>query len=196
MRRAEWLAARYPNIRAARCLRDMDGECRDARGLPRLPEEKGRAPRTVHLVAVAESPHTDVAAADIAPETPVHAAQPELPNQHVELAQPQPPAPVPQQGEESIAPRFTLYEYEGIFGVLDSAGPQMFFVETRERAPEEVERASGFTGRVYRARTARWSRTPRTRRRWARWSAAGSGGMRSRVRPRRRNAKSAARGSR
>jgi hypothetical protein len=55
LQRAEWLAARYPNIRAVRCLRDMDGEWRDARGLPRLPEEKGRAPRTVHPVAVAET---------------------------------------------------------------------------------------------------------------------------------------------
>jgi hypothetical protein len=142
MQRAEWLAARYPNIRAVRCLRDMDGECRDVRGLPRLPEGKGRVPRTKHRVAVAETPHADVAAADTAPEPPTHAAQPELHTHPPELAQPHPPAPVPQQPEELIAPRFTLYEYEGIFGVLDSAGPQLFFVETRERALEEVERAN------------------------------------------------------
>ncbi|HEX2093209.1 MAG TPA: relaxase/mobilization nuclease domain-containing protein [Longimicrobiaceae bacterium] len=42
MQRANRLVARYPNIGVVRCLRDMDGEWRDARGLPRLPEEKGR----------------------------------------------------------------------------------------------------------------------------------------------------------
>jgi hypothetical protein len=42
MQRANRLVARYPNIRVVRCLGDMDGEWRDARGLPRLPEEKGR----------------------------------------------------------------------------------------------------------------------------------------------------------
>lgn len=94
-------------------------------------------------MAVAESPHADVAAADIAPEPPTHAAPPELqPPLHAELAQPQPAAPVPQQAEESTAPRFTLYEYEGIFGVYDSAGPAVFFADSRERALAEVERAN------------------------------------------------------
>jgi Relaxase/Mobilisation nuclease domain len=142
MQRAEWLAARYPNIRAVRCLCDMDGECRDARALPRLPEEKGRAPRTVHLVAVAENPHADVAAADIAPEPPTPAVQPELPTEHVELAQPQAPEAAPRESEELIAPRFSLYEDGDNFGVYDSAGPAVFFADTRERALAEVERAN------------------------------------------------------
>jgi hypothetical protein len=45
MQRANRLVARYPNIHAVRCLRDMDGEWRDARGLPRLAEAKGRPAR-------------------------------------------------------------------------------------------------------------------------------------------------------
>lgn len=75
MQRAEWLAARYPNIRAVRCLRDMDGECRDTRGLPRLPEDKRRPHRTVHPLAVAE---TTVHTAPSAEERPAPAPAPEL----------------------------------------------------------------------------------------------------------------------
>jgi hypothetical protein len=238
MQRAEWLAARYPNIRAVRCLRDMDGECRDARGLPRLLEEKGRPPRTVQPVAVAETPvqpatpgeersvpaptpvreyasfldevrsqaeptlrlseswaelehglaevglflrvkgggfvvtdrerevkasdvgrefsrfylekrlmrypdpHMPVAADDVAPASPTPAAQPETPTQHAELAQPQAPEVAPPKAEEVIEPRFRLYEDGDTFGVYDSAGPAVFFADTRERALAEVERAN------------------------------------------------------
>jgi hypothetical protein len=240
MQRAEWLAARYPNIRAVRCLRDMDGECRDACGLPRLPEEKGRAPRTVHPVPVPEAavqptaraaersdpepapapvrrpssfrdevrskakpvlrlsdswaelehdlaalglflrvkgggfvvtdgerevkasdvgrefsrfylekrlrrypdPHMPVAADDVAPGPPTPAAQPETPTQHAELAQPQAPEVAPPEAEEVIEPRFSLYEDGDTFGVYDSAGPAVFFADTRERALAEVERAN------------------------------------------------------
>jgi Relaxase/Mobilisation nuclease domain len=55
MRRANWLVARYPNIRAVRCLRDMDVASRESRGLPLLPEETGRPLRTVHPVPVPEA---------------------------------------------------------------------------------------------------------------------------------------------
>jgi hypothetical protein len=242
MRRAEWLVARYPNIRAVRCLRDMDGECRDARGLPRLPEEKGRPPRTMQPVAVAETTiqpaapeeehsapapapapevmrgnasfldevrsqarpalrlseswaelehglaevglflrvkgggfvvtdgeqevkasevgrefsrrHLEkrlggypehpvpVAEADVMSETPAPAVQPELPTEHVELAQPQAPEAALGEAEELIAPRFSLYEDGDTFGVYDSAGLAVFFADTRERALAEVERAN------------------------------------------------------
>ena len=240
MQRAQWLAARYPNIRAVRCLRDMDGECRDARRLPRLPEEKGRPPRTMQPVAVAETTiqpaapeeehsapapapeamrgnasfldevrsqarpalrlseswaelehglaevglflrvkgggfvvtdgerevkasevgrefsrrHLEkrlgwypehpvpVAEADVMSETPSPAVQPELPTEHVELAQPQAPEATPGEAEELIAPRFSLYEDGDTFGVYDSAGPAVFFADTRERALAEVERAN------------------------------------------------------
>jgi hypothetical protein len=54
MKRAEWLVARYPNIHAVRCLRDMDVACRESRGLPLLPEETRRPPRTVYPVQAAE----------------------------------------------------------------------------------------------------------------------------------------------
>lgn len=241
--RANGLAARYPNIRVMRCLRDMDGEWRDARGLPRLSEEKGRPLRTMEPVAVgiisvqppsqraepsvpalvpvpapvrenasfldevrsqakptlqlseswAELEHdlaefglflrvkgggfvvTDgqrevkasevgrefsrfylekrlgrypdrpepVAAADVPPAPPTPTVQPEAPGQHIELPERQAPAAAPQEPKEiADAPRFTLYEDEGIFGVYDSAAPQVFFAETRERALEEVERAN------------------------------------------------------
>jgi hypothetical protein len=238
MRRAEWLAARYPNIGVVRCLRDMDGECRDARGLPRLPEETGRPPRTVQPVPVAETiaepvtpgeelldpapapvrgnrrfldevraqarpvlrlseswvdlehglaevglflrekgggfvvtdgerevkasevgrefsrrhlekrlgryPDQPVSAveADVMPETPSPAVQPEFPPEHVELAQPQAPEAAPREHEELIAPRFSLYEEGDNYGVYDSAGPAVFFADTRERALAEVERAN------------------------------------------------------
>jgi hypothetical protein len=38
--------------------------------------------------------------------------------------------------------RFRLHEEDGTFGVFDSAGPQVFFAETRERALAEVARAN------------------------------------------------------
>lgn len=240
MQRAQWLIARYPNIRVVRCLRDMDGACRDARGLPRLLEEKGRPPRTMQPVAVAETTiqpaapeeehsapapapevmrgnasfldevrsqakpalrlseswadlehglaevglflrvkgggfvvtdgdrevkasevgrefsrrHLEkrlggypehpvlVAAADVISETPTPAVQPELLTEHVELAQPQAPEAAPGEAEELIAPRFSLYEDGDTFGVYDSAGPAVFFADTRERALAEVERAN------------------------------------------------------
>lgn len=243
MKHAEWLVVRYPNIRAVRCLRDMDVECRKSRGLPLLPEETGRPPRTVHPVPAAEpavqpaaraaersdpapapapapvrrdtsfrdevrskaesalrlsdswaelehelaelglflrvkgggfvvtdgerevkasdvgrefsrfylekrlrrypDPHMPVAATDVAPVAPTPAVQPETPAQHVELPGHQAPAAAPRESEEiADAPRFTLFEDEGIFGVYDSAVLQVFFAETRERAVEEVERAN------------------------------------------------------
>ena len=206
MQRAQWLVARYPNIRAVRCLRDMDGEWRDVRGLPRLPEEEGRPERTVVPVAVAETTQpatlreelsdlasapelvrekvsfldevrsqtrpalrlseswaelehglaevglflrvkgggfvvTDgerevkasevgrefsrrhlekrlgrypehpvpVAEADVISEKPTPAVRPELPTEHVELAQPQAPEAAPREHEELNAPRFSLW---------------------------------------------------------------------------------------
>jgi hypothetical protein len=238
MQRAEWLAARYPNIRAVRCLRDMDGEWRDARGLPRLPEDKRRPHRTVHPLAVAETtvhtatpeeerpapapapelvrenasfldevrsqarlilrlseswtelehdlaevglflrvkgggfvvtdgerelkasevgrefsrghlekrlgryPEIPVAEADAMSKTPTPAVQPELPTEHVELAQPHAPEAAPRESAELNAPRFSLYEDGDIFGVYDSAGPAVFFADSRERALAEVERAN------------------------------------------------------
>jgi hypothetical protein len=243
MKRAEWLVARYPNIRAVRCLRDMDVACRESRGLPLLPEEIGRPLRTVHPVPAAEpavqsaaraaersdpapapapapvhrdaslrdevrskaesalrlsdswaelehelaelglflrvkgggfvvtdgerevkasdvgrefsrfylekrlrrypDPHMPVAATEVAPVAPTSAVQPETPAQHVELPEDQAPAAAPWESEEIAgAPRFTLFEDEGIFGVYDSAVLQVFFAETRERALEEVERAN------------------------------------------------------
>ncbi len=62
MQRANRLVARYPNIRVVRCLGDMDGEWRDARGLPRLAEEKGRPLRRRALPTRSEpsSPQTTV----------------------------------------------------------------------------------------------------------------------------------------
>jgi hypothetical protein len=286
MQRANWLAARYPNIRVVRCLRDMDGEWRDARGLPRLPEENSRplrrrappartepspplpapaelapaapsleaptrplepvaAPEIIvqpptgtviagpeHPVApgaersdsapapvreyasflevrsqanpalrLSESwaelehdlaefglflrvkgggfvvtdgqrevkasevgrefsrfylekrlgrypdPSMPVAEADVAPAAPTPAAQPEAPAQH-DLPEPRWQAAAPHEAEElADAPQFTLYEHEGIFGVFDSAGPQVFFAETRQRALEEVERANAIIAR-------------------------------------------------
>lgn len=38
--------------------------------------------------------------------------------------------------------RFRLHEEAAVFGVLDTAGPQVYFAETRERAVREVERAN------------------------------------------------------
>jgi Relaxase/Mobilisation nuclease domain len=243
MRRAEWLVVRYPNIRAVRCLRDMDVECRKSRGLPLLPEGTGRPPRTVHPVPAAETavqpvarvaersdpapapapapvrrdasfrdevrskaesalrlsdswaelehelaelglflrvkgggfvvtdgerkvkasdvgrefsrfylekrlgrypdPHMPVTATDVAPVAPTPAVQPETPAQYGELPKHKAPAAAPRESEEiADAPRFTLFEDEGIFGVYDSAVLQVFFAETRERALEEVERAN------------------------------------------------------
>lgn len=74
MQRANWLAARYPNIRVVRCLRDMDGEWRDARGLPRLPEEKGRAPRWRVLPVRTEPSPPLPAPAELAPAAPLQEA--------------------------------------------------------------------------------------------------------------------------
>lgn len=243
MKRAEWLVARYPNIRAVRCLWDMDVQCRESRGLPLLPEETGRPLRTVHPVPAAElavqptaraaarsdaapapapapvrrdtsfrdevrskaestlrlsdswaeleqnlaalglflrvkgggfvvtdgqrevkasdvgrkfsrshlearlrpypDPHRLVGAVDVAPAPPAPAVQQDTPAQFVGLPEPQAPAAAPGEPEESAdAPRFTLFEDEGIFGVYDTAGPEVFFAETRERALEEVERAN------------------------------------------------------
>lgn len=236
MERAKSLVNRYPNISAVRCLRDMDGKWRDARGLPRLPEEKGRPPRTVQPVPVAETiaepvtpgealldpapapvrgnrrfldevraqarpvlrlseswaelehgladvglflrvkgggfvvtdserevkasevgrefsrrhlekrlgryPEMPVAEADAMSKTPTPAVQPELPTEHIELAQPHAPEAAPRESEELNAPRFSLYEDGDIFGVYDSAGPAVFFADTRERALAEVERAN------------------------------------------------------
>lgn len=77
MQRANRLVARYPNIRVVRCLGDMDGEWRDARGLPRLPEEKGRPLRRRALPTRSEpsSPRTTVDHAR-AVEPPSHATPP------------------------------------------------------------------------------------------------------------------------
>lgn len=84
-----------------------------------------------------------VAAAEIAPAPPTPAVQPDIPAQHVALPERQAPAAAPQEPEElPVEARFTLYEDEGIFGVYDSAGPQVFFAETRERALKEVARAN------------------------------------------------------
>jgi hypothetical protein len=44
-------------------------------------------------------------------------------------------------------PRFSLYEDEGVFGVFDSFGPQVFFAETRDRAVAEVARANEIVAR-------------------------------------------------
>jgi hypothetical protein len=38
--------------------------------------------------------------------------------------------------------RFRLHEEAGVFGVIDAAGPQLYFAETRERAVREVDRAN------------------------------------------------------
>ncbi len=38
--------------------------------------------------------------------------------------------------------RFVLYEDHGVFGVFDTAGPQVYFAETRDRAVAEVARAN------------------------------------------------------
>lgn len=43
--------------------------------------------------------------------------------------------------------RFSLYEDEGVFGVFDSFGPQVFFAETRGRAVAEVARANEIVAR-------------------------------------------------
>ena len=43
--------------------------------------------------------------------------------------------------------RFVLYEEDGVFGVLDRVGPQVYFTETRARAFEEVERANDVVAR-------------------------------------------------
>jgi Relaxase/Mobilisation nuclease domain len=77
MQRANRLVARYPNIRVVRCLGDMDGEWRDARGLPRLPEEKGRPLRRRALPTRSEpsTPPTTVDHAR-AVEPPLHATPP------------------------------------------------------------------------------------------------------------------------
>lgn len=77
MQRANRLVARYPNIRVVRCLGDMDGEWRDARGLPRLPEEKGRPLRRRALPTRSEpsSPQTTVDRAR-AVEPPSHVTPP------------------------------------------------------------------------------------------------------------------------
>jgi hypothetical protein len=83
-----------------------------------------------------------VAADDVAPAPPTPAAQPETPTQHAELAQPQAPEAAPPEAEEVIEPRFSLYEDGDTFGVHDSAGPAVFFADTRERALAEVERAN------------------------------------------------------
>lgn len=91
MQRANRLVGRYPNIRVVRCLGDMDGEWRDARGLPRLPEQKGRPLRRRSLPAREEpsSPQIIVNHARGA-EPPSHATPP--------LAQ----APAQQQDATSI----------------------------------------------------------------------------------------------
>lgn len=77
MQRANRLVARYPNIGVVRCLRDMDGEWRDARGLPRLPEEKGRPLRRRALPArsASSSPQVTVDHAR-AVEPPSHLTPP------------------------------------------------------------------------------------------------------------------------
>ena len=77
MQRANRLVARYPNIRVVRCLGDMDGEWRDARGLPRLPEEKGRPLRRRALPTQSQpsSPQTTVDRAG-AVEPPSHVTPP------------------------------------------------------------------------------------------------------------------------
>lgn len=77
MQRANRLVARYPNIRVVRCLGDMDGEWRDARGLPRLPEEKGRplCRRALPTRSKPSSPQTTVDHAR-AVEPPSHEAPP------------------------------------------------------------------------------------------------------------------------
>jgi hypothetical protein len=74
LQRTNRLVARYPNIRIVRCLGDMDGEWRDARGLPRLPEEKGRPLRRRALPTQSEpsSPETTVdRARAVEPPSPV-----------------------------------------------------------------------------------------------------------------------------
>lgn len=48
---------------------------------------------------------------------------------------------------EDAGPRFSLYEDEGVYGVFDGAGPQVFFAETRERAEDEVIRANEIVAR-------------------------------------------------
>lgn len=77
MQRANRLVARYPNIGVVRCLRDMDGEWRDVRGLPRLPEEKGRPLRRRALPArsASSSPQVTVDHAGMM-EPPSHATLP------------------------------------------------------------------------------------------------------------------------
>jgi hypothetical protein len=44
-------------------------------------------------------------------------------------------------------PRFSLYEDDGVFGVFDSFGPQVFFAESRDRAVAEVARANEVVAR-------------------------------------------------
>jgi hypothetical protein len=48
---------------------------------------------------------------------------------------------------EDAGPRFSLYEDEGVYGVFDGAGPQVYFAETRERAEQEVIRANEIVAR-------------------------------------------------
>lgn len=43
--------------------------------------------------------------------------------------------------------RFSLYEDDGVFGVFDSFGPQVFFAESRDRAVSEVARANEIVAR-------------------------------------------------
>ncbi|HEU0297852.1 MAG TPA: relaxase/mobilization nuclease domain-containing protein [Longimicrobium sp.] len=81
MQRANRLVARYPNIRVVRCLRDMDGEWHDARGLPRPREEKGRPLRRRALPAWAEPSTpipapTDLGPAARSPEAPPRLSHP------------------------------------------------------------------------------------------------------------------------
>ncbi len=44
-------------------------------------------------------------------------------------------------------PRFVLHEDDGVFGVFDRVGPQIFFAESRERAEREVARANEIVAR-------------------------------------------------
>ena len=53
----------------------------------------------------------------------------------------------PEPAVGDAGPRFSLYEDEGVYGVFDAAGPEVFFAETRERAEDEVHRANEIVAR-------------------------------------------------